>query len=69
MVLAFELGRMAEESIRQALLMSRGSLDILLTRPIATTLLALAFAVMVAPLVLPAARRVLGAVLLEKTQG
>ena len=69
MVLAFVLGRMAEESIRQALLMSRGSFDILLTRPIATTFLALAFAVMVVPLVLPAAKRLLGAVPLEKTEG
>jgi putative tricarboxylic transport membrane protein len=69
MVLAFVLGRMAEESIRQALLMSRGSFDILLTRPIATTFLALAFVVMVVPLVLPAAKRLLGAVPLEKTEG
>ena len=69
MVLAFVLGRMAEESIRQALLMSRGRFDILLTRPIATTFLALTFAVMVVPLVLPAARRLLGAVPLEKTEG
>ena len=69
MVLAFVLGRMAEESIRQALLMSRGSFDILLTRPIATTFLALALAVMVVPRVLPAAKRLLGAVPLEKTEG
>ena len=69
MVLAFVLGRMAEESIRQALLMSRGSFDILLTRPIATTFLALALAVMVVPLVLPSARRVLRTVPLEKTEG
>jgi putative tricarboxylic transport membrane protein len=68
MVLAFVLGRMAEESIRQALLMSRGSFEILLTRPIATTFLALALAVMVVPLVLPPVKRLLRTVPLEKTE-
>jgi putative tricarboxylic transport membrane protein len=67
MVLAFVLGRMAEESIRQALLMSRGSFEILLTRPIATTFLVLAFAVMVVPLVLPPVKRMLRTVPLEQT--
>ena len=57
-VLAFVLGRMAEESIRQSLLMSRGSFDILLMRPLATTFIGLALAVMVLPAVLPSARAV-----------
>jgi len=68
MVLAFVLGRMAEESIRQALLMSRGSFEILLTRPIATTFLALAFAVVVVPFALPPVKRLLRTVPLEKTE-
>jgi putative tricarboxylic transport membrane protein len=68
MVLALVLGRMAEESIRQALLMSRGRLEILLTRPIATTFLALAFAVMVLPLVLPSVRRALRTVPRDQTE-
>ena len=67
MVLAFVLGRLAEESIRQSLLMSRGRFDILLTRPLATTFLALALAVMVIPLVLPSVKRALRTVPLEKT--
>jgi putative tricarboxylic transport membrane protein len=67
MVLAFVLGRMAEESIRQALLMSRGSFEILLTRPIATAFLIVALAVMVIPLVLAPVKRALGTVALEKT--
>jgi putative tricarboxylic transport membrane protein len=56
LVLAFVLGRMAEESIRQSLLMSRGSFDILLMRPLATTFIGVALAVMVLPAVLPSAR-------------
>src|SRR6185295_1943566 len=68
MVLAFVLGRMAEESIRQALLMSRGRFEILLTRPLATTFLAIAFAVMVVPLVAPSVKRALRSVPLEKTE-
>ena len=55
LVLAFVLGRMAEESIRQSLLMSRGSCEILLTRPLATTF-GVALVVMVLPAVLPSAR-------------
>ena len=56
LVLAFVLGRMAEESIRQSLLMSRGSFDILLTRPLATAFIGVALAVMVLPAVLPSVR-------------
>src|SRR5436309_11293109 len=49
LVLAFVLGRMAEESIRQALLMSGGRLSILLTRPLATAFVAAALIVVVLP--------------------
>ena len=59
LVLAFVLGRMAEESIRQSLLMSRGSFDILLTRPLATTCIGLAVAIVVLPAILPGARAAL----------
>jgi putative tricarboxylic transport membrane protein len=66
MVLAFVLGRMAEESFRQSLLISRGSFEILLTRPIATTFLAAAIIVMLAPLVVPPVKRMLRTVPLEE---
>ncbi|MBI2203915.1 MAG: tripartite tricarboxylate transporter permease [Candidatus Rokubacteria bacterium] len=49
LVLAFVLGKLAEESIRQSLLMSRGSFAILIDRPIAGVLLAIAIVIMVAP--------------------
>src|SRR6266566_1653692 len=62
LVLAFVLGRMAEESFRQSLLMSHGHFDILFTRPLATTLLAVALVVMVVPAIVPPVRRVLGTV-------
>jgi putative tricarboxylic transport membrane protein len=68
LVLAFVLGRMAEESIRQSLLISHGSFEILLTRPLATTFLAVAIAVMVAPLVVAPVKRMLRTVPLEETQ-
>jgi putative tricarboxylic transport membrane protein len=68
MVLAFVLGRMTEESIRQSLLISRGRFEILLTRPIATTFLALTLAVMLMPVVLPPVKRMLRTVPLEETE-
>ena len=49
LVLAFVLGRMAEESIRQSLLMSRGSFAILVERPVAGVLLGVALLIMIAP--------------------
>jgi putative tricarboxylic transport membrane protein len=67
MVLAFVLGRMAEESIRQSLLMSQGRLDILLTRPLATVLLAAAVAVMLVPLAVSPVKRLLRTVPLEQS--
>jgi putative tricarboxylic transport membrane protein len=66
MVLAFVLGRMAEESFRQALLMSRGNVEILLVRPLATVFVAAATVVMLAPLVAPPIRRMLRTVPLEE---
>jgi putative tricarboxylic transport membrane protein len=56
LVLAFVLGRMAEEALRQSLLISRGSPTILVTRPLATTILALAVAAAVLPVVVPRIR-------------
>ena len=55
-MLAFVLGRMAEEALRQSLLISRGSPAILVTRPLATTILALALAAAVLPVVVPRIR-------------
>jgi putative tricarboxylic transport membrane protein len=54
LVLAFVLGRMAEESLRQSLLLSRGSFAILATRPLASAILVLALATAVVPVLLPA---------------
>ena len=48
-VLALVLGQQLETSLRQSLLISRGSLDIFVTRPITVTLLAIALAVLVVP--------------------
>ncbi|HEX9820257.1 MAG TPA: hypothetical protein VGD07_11690, partial [Methylomirabilota bacterium] len=48
--------RMAEEALRQSLLLSRGSLAILVTRPLASTILALALAAAVLPAVVPRIR-------------
>jgi len=53
LVLAFVLGRMAEEALRQSLLLSRGSLGILATRPLTTAILVLAVAAAVLPIVVP----------------
>jgi putative tricarboxylic transport membrane protein len=59
LVLAFVLGRMAEESIRQSLLMSSGSFAILSTRPIATGFIAAALIVVLLPVLVPPLRRML----------
>ena len=50
LVLAFVLGRMMEETFRQSLLLSRGSLSIFVTRPIAAVALLVAAAVVITPL-------------------
>ena len=56
LVLAYVLGRMAEESIRQTLLLSRGSAAIFLSRPIAAAFLAVALAVVLLPIIVPPLR-------------
>jgi putative tricarboxylic transport membrane protein len=61
LVLAFVLGRMAEESLRQSLLLSRGSAAILVTRPLASAILALAVLTAVLPAFVPRFRKRLGA--------
>jgi putative tricarboxylic transport membrane protein len=58
LVLAFVLGRLAEESIRQSLLMSRGSLAILVERPLAGALLGIAVLIMILPAVVGRMRSV-----------
>ena len=60
LVLAFVLGRLSEESIRQSLLLSRGSLTILLSRPLAAAFLILTVLVMVLPFLVPRLRAVAG---------
>ena len=60
LVLAYVLGRLAEESIRQTLLVSRGSAAIFLERPIAAAFLGTAAAVVVLPIVLPRVRTTIG---------
>lgn len=59
LVLAFVLGRLAEEAIRQSLLLSRGRLGILIERPIDAACLVATAVVIVLPLVLPALRAML----------
>src|SRR2546427_746088 len=59
MVLAFVLGRPAEESLRQSLLLSRGRFAILLERPIAAAFLVATVVVIVLPVALPRLRALL----------
>ncbi len=59
LVLAFVLGRLAEESIRQSLLLSRGSVTIFLVHPIAAGFLGAALLVVLLPLVVPRLRTAL----------
>ena len=58
LVLAYVLGRLAEESIRQSLLLARGNLMVFLSRPLAGTFLVAAILVALGPALLPAFRRV-----------
>jgi putative tricarboxylic transport membrane protein len=57
MVIGLVLGPMAEISLRRALILSEGSLVILVDRPISATLIALASVIMLFPLVLSLVRR------------
>jgi putative tricarboxylic transport membrane protein len=61
LVLAFVLGRMAEEALRQSLLLSRGSAGVLVARPLASVILLAALAAAVLPVVVPRVRARLGA--------
>src|SRR3990172_8690427 len=56
LVLAFVLGRMAEETIRQSLVISRGSLGIFLSRPLAAAFLAVTLIVVAASVARPLLR-------------
>ena len=58
LVLAYVLGRLAEESIRQSLLLARGNLMVFLSRPLAGTFLVAAILVALGPALLPAFRSV-----------
>jgi putative tricarboxylic transport membrane protein len=53
LVLSFVLGRMAEESVRQSLVLSRGSLVIFWERPISRAFLLFALALLLLPLLWP----------------
>jgi putative tricarboxylic transport membrane protein len=57
LVLALVLGDLAENALRQSLIMSQGSLAIFLTRPIAGVLTALALCFFVLPVLTPWWRR------------
>ena len=54
--------RLAEESLRQSLLLSHGRFDILFTGPLATILLVIALAAMARPAIVPPVKRLRGAV-------
>jgi putative tricarboxylic transport membrane protein len=50
-ILAFILGPLFENTLRQSLMMSKGSFSIFYTRPIALACLVVAFIVLVSPLI------------------
>jgi putative tricarboxylic transport membrane protein len=58
LILALVLGRMAEESIRQSLVLSRGNIGIFFQRPISCVALILVGIIIFSPLVLPPIRRI-----------
>src|SRR5574341_129457 len=60
LVLALVLGDLAENALRQSLIMSQGSLTIFMTRPIAGAITALAVFFFVLPVVTPWWRRLRG---------
>jgi putative tricarboxylic transport membrane protein len=63
LVLALVLGDLAENALRQSLIMSQGSLAIFLTRPIAGVITVAAVALFLTPLVTPHWRRLMGQVI------
>ena len=57
LVLAFVLGRMAEESVRQSLVLSRGDLLVFFKHPISCATMIIAFILIFSPLIMPLLRR------------
>src|SRR5262245_12945687 len=60
LVLALVLGDLAENALRQSLIMSQGSLAIFLTRPIAAAITAVAIFFFILPVITPWWRRLRG---------
>jgi len=60
LVLAFVLGRMAEESIRQSLVLSRGDLLVFFKHPISCVSIVLAFILILSPLVRDLLKKAIG---------
>jgi putative tricarboxylic transport membrane protein len=57
LVLAFVLGRMAEESVRQSLVLSRGDLLVFFKHPISCAALLIAFILIASPMILGGLKR------------
>ena len=66
LVLAFVLGPMLENNLRKSLILSEGTFDIFVVRPISLACLAMAAALLIAPL-LPALRKKREKVALDAT--
>jgi putative tricarboxylic transport membrane protein len=60
LVLAFVLGRMAEESVRQSLVLSRGDLLVFFKHPISCGAVLIALVMAFSPLILPPLKRAFG---------
>ena len=60
LVLAFVLGRMAEESVRQSLVLSRGDLLVFFKHPISCVSIIIAFLVIFSPLVRDLSKKAMG---------
>jgi putative tricarboxylic transport membrane protein len=60
LVLALVLGPMFEESLRQSLIMSKGSLGIFFTRPISAVLVIISLALLVSPIIFRKQKRLQG---------
>jgi putative tricarboxylic transport membrane protein len=60
LVLALVLGPMFEESLRQSLIMSKGSLAVFFTRPISAILVIISLALLISPLIVRKQKRLRG---------
>ena len=60
LVLALVLGPMFEESLRQSLIMSKGSLGIFFTRPISAVMVVISLALLVSPIIFRKQRKLQG---------